>query len=112
MLSYCRASCKKREAAERAAERVAVEQRAARAVERLLLAAEHGHEGVVAKLLAAGASVDITDRYEQTALHLAAEHGHEGVVAKLLAAGASVTRLTGVWHFISPQHDDCHRMGG
>ena len=53
-------------------------------------AAAKGHEGVMARLLEAGASVDAKDGLGQTALILAALSGHEGVVARLLEAGASV----------------------
>ncbi|HEU5280797.1 MAG TPA: ankyrin repeat domain-containing protein [Gammaproteobacteria bacterium] len=55
----------------------------------LMLAAQYGHEGIVARLLKAGAKVDLTNEDGSTALMWAAEDGHEGIVARLLKAGAN-----------------------
>ena len=49
--------------------------------------AQNGHEGVVALLLAAGASVNLATKDGATPLFLAAQNGHAGVVALPLAAG-------------------------
>lgn len=59
----------------------------------LMLAADNGHEEIVAKLLAAGAEVNIQTIVAYgslAALIMAAQNGHEGIVAQLLAAGAKV----------------------
>jgi uncharacterized protein len=61
----------------------------------LCLAAHHGHEKIVAILLAVGAeSSRSDDRYDHSALHLAADHS--GVVEQLLAAGADVNAYIGL----------------
>lgn len=62
----------------------------------LHVAAEHGHEAVVARLLRMGCDPDVAGGVDvnrrdsvtgKTALHFAAEHGHEAVVARLLRRG-------------------------
>jgi hypothetical protein len=65
----------------------------------LMMASDAGHEAVVARLLAAGASVDLTDMFDTTALMYACDNGHEAVVAQLLAAGVimDLTDYIGSW---------------
>lgn len=59
----------------------------------LIEAADHGHAKVVELLLANGADIETSDRYNNTALSHASEKGHLGVVRVLLQAGARVN-----WH--------------
>jgi ankyrin repeat protein len=54
----------------------------------LLKAAGDGDAAVVARLLAAGADVDVADSAGRTALYLASKHGHLAVVEELLEAEA------------------------
>lgn len=54
----------------------------------LHLAAKHGHDAVVATLLAAGANPAAATQLMVTPLHLAAAAGHGEVVGRLVAAGA------------------------
>ena len=62
----------------------------------LHIAAERGHEDIVALLLATKVEVNAPGDPEgsfglrETPLHLAARHGHAGIVRRLLAAGANV----------------------
>ena len=56
-------------------------------------AAYHGHDAVVQRLLASGASKDIQDKDGDTALMLAAGQGHDAVVQRLLKAGANKDTL-------------------
>lgn len=56
----------------------------------LVMAAQHGHEQIVMRLLTAGAEVNIPGRRSGSALQVAARHGHEQIVIKLLTAGADV----------------------
>lgn len=46
----------------------------------LMLAASHGHEALVQKLLHAGASVNLQDKLGSTALLEAAKAGYDGVI--------------------------------
>jgi ankyrin repeat protein len=54
----------------------------------LVLAAEHGHLGLVTHLIERGANINATGAWGNTALHLAADRGHEEVAALLLDRGA------------------------
>ncbi|KAL4811049.1 ankyrin repeat-containing domain protein [Aspergillus unguis] len=56
----------------------------------LILAAENGHEGVVALLLDHGADINLSDLNNRTALSWAAECGFEECVRVLLERGADV----------------------
>jgi serine/threonine-protein phosphatase 6 regulatory ankyrin repeat subunit B len=58
----------------------------------LVVAAEHGHAGVVRLLLKGGADVNASDYSDVTALQYAAEGGHEEVVPVLLSHGADINR--------------------
>jgi ankyrin repeat protein len=58
----------------------------------LVVAAEHGHAGVVRLLLERGADVNASDYYNYTALNNAARQGHEEVVSILLSCGANSSR--------------------
>ena len=57
----------------------------------LYIACQKGHTEVVAKLLAANASVDQADNAGVTPLYLACQNGHLGVVQLLSSYGASRT---------------------
>jgi serine/threonine-protein phosphatase 6 regulatory ankyrin repeat subunit B len=54
----------------------------------LVVAADHGHAGVVSLLLERGADVNASDIIGYTALQYTAEQGHEEVVSILLSRGA------------------------
>jgi len=54
----------------------------------LIVAAKHGQTEKVAKLLANGSTIDITDKDGRTALMQAAMHGHAAIVEELLKHGA------------------------
>jgi ankyrin repeat protein len=56
----------------------------------MTVAAQNGHDTVVARLLAAEAAIDHANSEGATPLTLAAQNGHDAVVACLLAAGAIV----------------------
>ena len=56
----------------------------------LITVAQDGDVALVARLIAAGATVDVTDNSGYTPLHWAARGGHLPVVAELIAAKASV----------------------
>ena len=56
----------------------------------LHIAARYGHDGVVRRLIDAGARVSEADAHGFTPAHLAAASGHAGVVEALLAGGADV----------------------
>jgi ankyrin repeat protein len=56
----------------------------------LHIAAERGHERVVALLLRRGADPAALDADKQTALHLAARNNRASAAARLVAAGASI----------------------
>jgi ankyrin repeat protein len=58
----------------------------------LVMAAEHGHAGVVRLLLERGADINASDDSDDTALHYAADKGHEEVVPVLLSRGADSSR--------------------
>ena len=57
----------------------------------LMLAAHHGHEDVVAVLVAAGAALDVSAKYGLSALMLAIVAGHEACARRLADAGADRT---------------------
>ncbi len=57
----------------------------------LMLAASGGHLEVVKALVAAGATIDAKDAFDQTALMHAAKSGQNKVVAFLLKSGANAT---------------------
>ena len=61
----------------------------------LCVASRRGHTGIVAELLAAGASVNAADEVGETPLHKAAEYGHEPTLKALLAAGADPSLAAG-----------------
>ena len=54
------------------------------------MAAQNGHDAVVARLLVAGAAVDLVDDNGYTPLCRAAQYGHTAAVQQLLAAGAAL----------------------
>lgn len=54
----------------------------------VLAAAFYGHAGILRRLIASGARVDVLNVQGRTALHLAADQGHAEAVALLAAAGA------------------------
>jgi ankyrin repeat protein len=56
----------------------------------LMMAAMHGHLGVIRLLLDRGAAVDATNGFSGTALRYAAKRAHAEVVSALLAAGAAL----------------------
>jgi ankyrin repeat protein len=58
----------------------------------LVMAAIHGHAGVVRLLLERGADVNASDNSEHTALQYAAREGHEEVACILLSRGADSRR--------------------
>jgi ankyrin repeat protein len=58
----------------------------------LVVAAEHGHAGVISLLLERGADVNASDIMGYTALQYTAEQGHEEVVSILLSRGADFSR--------------------
>jgi hypothetical protein len=64
----------------------------------LILAAQRGHEGLVARLLARGARVDGVCGCAggETALFAAVAHGRDAVARRLLAAGADPSAANGV----------------
>ena len=55
----------------------------------LMYAAFNGHTEAAGRLLAAGASVDLTNEYGMTALKLAAGRNHQDIVKLLVAGGAN-----------------------
>jgi hypothetical protein len=57
------------------------------------VAAEEGHEGVVAMLIEAGAGVDLANKLGATPIGKASENGHAVVVALLVEAGADLRDL-------------------
>ena len=60
----------------------------------LLIACQEGHSDIVAKLLAADASVDQADDDGFTPLWVACQERHDEVISKLLAANADVNQAT------------------
>jgi ankyrin repeat protein len=54
----------------------------------LLIAAQHGHDGMVRLLLANGAKVDAVNDNGVTALMFATQNGHDGAAAILKEHGA------------------------
>ena len=56
----------------------------------LCIAAQNGHRGLVADLLAAGALVNASSKNGVTPLHIAVQLGNPALAAELLAAGALV----------------------
>ncbi len=58
----------------------------------IVLAAEGGHEGIVAELVARGADVDARRAGGETALMTATMHAHLPIVKKLLDAGADTAQ--------------------
>jgi hypothetical protein len=56
----------------------------------MTVAAQNGHDTVVARLLAAEAAIDHANSEEATPLTLAAQNGHDAIVARLLAGGVAV----------------------
>ena len=64
-----------------------------RMVPLLYIAAQEGHRGLAADLLAAGARVNATYKGSVTPLFIAAQNGHRELAADLLAAGALVNAL-------------------
>ena len=55
----------------------------------LSIASIKGNEAMVARLIDAGASLDVRSNAGQTPMHVAAIFGHVGVIKRLLDAGAS-----------------------
>lgn len=58
----------------------------------LLLAAKHGHSGLVRLLVQMGANINVADECGHTALYYASVQGHEDLVALLLSKGAQATQ--------------------
>jgi ankyrin repeat protein len=56
----------------------------------LMLASDHGHAEIVAKLLELKADVDARDLDQSTSLILACANGHKSVVDQLIASGADI----------------------
>jgi ankyrin repeat protein len=56
-----------------------------------MLAARHGHEAIVADLIAAGAALDVTAKYGLSALKLAVVNGHAECALRIARAGAERT---------------------
>src|SRR3954470_6742382 len=54
----------------------------------LVWTAQHGQEATARRLLAEGANIEATGKYDQTPLLWAAKEGHEGIVKLLLDKGA------------------------
>ncbi|KAK1766526.1 ankyrin-1 [Phialemonium atrogriseum] len=60
----------------------------------LMVAAQHGHHGVVEALLARGADVHAVNSKQQSAIHLASHSGHLDIVSSLLSHGAALNSAT------------------
>ena len=56
----------------------------------IFLAASYGHLNVVKVLIAAGADISITDKFDTTTILAACCNGHVEVVKVLLAANANI----------------------
>ena len=76
----------------------------------LLMAAQKGHDAVVAQLVKAGAVANRANKDGATPLFMAAQKGHEVVVAQLVEAGAdadTALRSDGVTALMASAHF-CH----
>ena len=56
----------------------------------MIYAAEEGHTDIANSLITAGASMDVKDSEDRTALIWAAEIGHTDIANSLITAGASM----------------------